>query len=31
MELQSVTFEHKDLEIDFEGICLKKGFHKNEL
>ena len=24
MELQSVTFEHKDLEIDFEGICLKK-------
>lgn len=24
MELQSVTFEHKDLEIDFEGICLQK-------
>ncbi len=24
MELQSVTFEHKDLEIAFHGICLKK-------
>ena len=24
MELQSVAFEHKDLEIDFHGICLKK-------
>ncbi len=28
MELQSVTFEHKDLEIDFHGICLKKDFVK---
>lgn len=24
MELQSVTFRHKYLEIDFDGICLKK-------
>lgn len=24
MELESVTFEHKNLKIDFEGICLKK-------
>lgn len=28
MELQSVTFQHRDLEIDFEGICLKKDFVK---
>ena len=24
MELQSVTFQHKDLEIDFKGVCLRK-------
>lgn len=24
MELQSVTFRHDSLEIDFRGICLKK-------
>ena len=28
MELQSVTFQHKDLEIEFDGICLKKDFVK---
>lgn len=28
MELHSVTFQHKDLEIDFDGICLKKDFVK---
>ena len=25
MELQSVTFQHESLEIDFGGICLKKN------
>ena len=28
MELQSVTFQHRDLEIEFDGICLKKDFVK---
>ena len=26
MELKSITFQHKDFEIDFGGVCINKGY-----
>ncbi|MCM1089748.1 MAG: hypothetical protein NC413_02820 [Muribaculum sp.] len=28
MELKSITFQHKDFEIDFDGVCISKDYVK---
>lgn len=28
MELKSITFQHRDFEIDFGGVCISKEFVK---
>lgn len=28
MELKSITFQHKDFEIDFGGVCINKDYVK---